>query len=123
VYLVVCFWQKLFYESCKCIFPSSLSIANHNVEEDEICRLASLSSAHSSIDHEDGCELGFKGDTYRDHQRLNQCRRANTPLPGNSSVPLELFQTDVSSESPTKSKQGLSNMNRAVLHAPDISLL
>ncbi|CAM4692129.1 unnamed protein product [Leuciscus chuanchicus] len=83
--------------------------ANHNVEEDEICCLASLSSAHSSTDHEDGCDLGFKGDTYRDHQRLNQCRRENSPLPGNSSVPLELFQTDISSESPARKKQGLSN--------------
>ncbi|XP_051730797.1 zinc finger protein 521 [Ctenopharyngodon idella] len=77
--------------------------ANHNVGEDEICCLASLSSA----DHEDRCELGFKEATHRDHQRL--CRRANTPLLGNSSVPLKISQTDISSESPTKSKQGLSN--------------
>ncbi|XP_016336650.1 zinc finger protein 521 [Sinocyclocheilus anshuiensis] len=84
--------------------------ANHNVEKDEACCLAlPLSPGPSSSDHEDGCDLGFKGATYKDNQRLGQCGRANIPLPGNSSVPLEISQKDNSSETFINSKQGMSN--------------
>lgn len=80
------------------------------MEKDEACCLAlPLSPGPSSSDHEDEGDLGFKGDTYKDHQRLGQRGRANIPLPGNSSVPLEISQKDNSSETFIKSKQGLSN--------------
>ncbi|KAL0164273.1 hypothetical protein M9458_040026, partial [Cirrhinus mrigala] len=83
---------------------------NHNVEKDEACCLAlPLSPGPSSSDHEDGCDLGCKGDTYKDHLRLGQCGRTNTPLPGNSSVPLEISQKDICSEAFINSKQSLGN--------------
>ncbi|XP_059354884.1 zinc finger protein 521-like [Carassius carassius] len=83
--------------------------ANHNVEKDEACCLAlPLSTGLFSSDHEDGCDLGFIRDTYKDPQRLGQCQRSNTPLPGNSSVPLKISQQDISSETFINSKKGLS---------------
>ncbi|KAK2883549.1 hypothetical protein QQF64_016803 [Cirrhinus molitorella] len=84
--------------------------ANHNVEKDEACCLAlPLSPGLSSSDHEDGCDLGSEGERYKDHLRFGQCGRTNTPLLGNSSVPLEISQKDISSETFINSKQGLSD--------------
>ncbi|XP_043074702.1 zinc finger protein 521 [Puntigrus tetrazona] len=84
--------------------------ANRNVEKDEACCLAlPLSPGPSPSDHEDGGDLGFKGDTYKDHQRPGQCGRANIPLPGSSSVPPEISQKDNSGETFINSKQALSN--------------
>uniref|UniRef100_A0A8C1N919 Zinc finger protein 521 n=1 Tax=Cyprinus carpio TaxID=7962 RepID=A0A8C1N919_CYPCA len=101
------------------------STANHNVEKDEACCLALLlSPGPSSSDHEDGCDLGFMRDTYKDHQSLGQCGRSNTPLPGNSLVALKISQQDISSETFMNSKQGLSNQYEqgSAIPSQDLSL-
>ncbi|XP_051500636.1 zinc finger protein 521 isoform X2 [Myxocyprinus asiaticus] len=84
-----------------------------NIEEDPICCLAlPLTSGHSSPDHEDGFDLGFKvedlpkctsGEKYKNYQRVN------APLPGNSLVPIEISQMHIISEALTNSKQGFSD--------------
>nr|XP_001339567.4 zinc finger protein 521-like [Danio rerio] len=99
------------------------SSANRNVEEDEKFCLGF--PEHSSTDHEDGCGLGFRGETCRDHQRFGLSGKVNTPLPGNSSVPLEISQTDASDESPTKNKQDFNNQfeQASTLSLQHLSLL